>query len=86
MSTILAVFPGAWEPSTTIFGDLALEKDAAKIRNILIAFTLPDNFELEDYDKLPSVEWYAANWDKMKSTIDDVVALFPLGLEKPVST
>ena len=68
------------EPGASILDELAKETDAAKHRQLIIDFGM-----IEESDKMmPSEDWYVKNLDDMKTKIDDVIAVFPDGLEKPV--
>ena len=70
------------EAGTSILDELAKITDAAKHRQKIIDFCL--NGEEESSTMMPSEGWYVTNLDAMKSKIDDVIAVFPDGLEKPV--
>ena len=45
-----------------------------------------DFCQIESASSLPSADWFENNSRAMMSKIDDVMAVFPGGLEKPVST
>jgi hypothetical protein len=53
-----------------------------KIRRFFQEFCMLDDESAETL--MPSAEWYLRNLDDMKTKIDDVLSVFPDGLETPV--
>jgi hypothetical protein len=66
-------------PAGIVLLDGLKDKPPAEQRTLMKDFC-----QLEDEEVLPSVDWFATNVEDNAGKYEDVLAVFPDGLEKPV--